>query len=269
MLRNLFLKTIRDMLGSILAWGIGLAIVAAAVVYVFSSVRADVSLKSLDALIRGLSPMIRAFIAAEDIPSVTEFEGFIRLELLNYLPLLLAIFTIVEGSAAIALEEERRTIDLLMVQPLRRWRVVVEKFAALVVATYAIAALAGLGLVVGTRFVTVEPPWYRMMLATANAVPPALVVGALSLLGSCALRRRRHAAIVGAAFLAASFFLNVLGQIADIIEPWRRLSVFYAYSVSHPLTGDMITEHTIWLLAAAIVLVAAAVFAFGRKELAV
>ncbi len=245
-----------------------MAILGAAVVYVFSSVREDASLKSLDAVIQGLSPIIRAFIGGEDIPSVTTFEGFMRLELLNYLPLLLAIFAIIEGSAAIALEEERGTIDLLMAQPLRRWRVVVEKFAALVVAAYAIAALAGLGLVAGTRFVHVEPPWYRMMLATANAVPPALVVGALSLLGSCALRRRGHAVIVGAAFLAASFFLNVLGQIAEPVRPWRKLSVFYAYGESRPLTGDLITDYTTWWLGVTIVLVAIAVFAFGRNELA-
>ena len=146
---------------------------------------------------------------------------------------------------------------------------VVEKFAALVVAAYAIAALAGLGLVAGTRLVHVEPPWYRMMLATANAVPPALVVGALSLLGSCALRRRGHAVIVGAAFLAASFLLNVLGQIAEPISPWRKLSVFYAYAESRPLTGTMITDYTTCWLGVTIVLVAVAVFAFGRKELAV
>ena len=100
------------------------------------------------------------------------------------------------------------------------------------------------------------------------AVPPALVVGALSLLGSCALHRRWHAVIVGSVFLAASFFLNVLGLIADPIRPWRKLSVFYAYSESRPLTGNWITEDTGWLLAATVLLVAAAVFAFRRKELA-
>jgi ABC-2 type transport system permease protein len=267
--RNVFLKSLRDMRGSILAWGIGLAIIAMALIYVYSTVQDDETLKGLDALIQGMSPIIRAFIGGEDIPSVTDFEGFMRLELLNYLPLLLAVFTIVEGSAAIALEEERRTIDVLMAQPLPRWRVVVEKFAALVVAAYLIAALAGLGLVAGTRLVPVEPSWYRMMLATANAVPPALVVGALSLLGSCALRRRLHAVIVGATFLAASFFLNVLGQIADLIRPWRKLSIFYAYGESRPLTGDWITDHTLWLLAVTMLLVTAAVFAFRRKELAV
>jgi ABC-type transport system involved in multi-copper enzyme maturation permease subunit len=107
-----------------------------------------------------------------------------------------------------------------------------------------------------------------MMLATANAVPPALVVGALSMLGSCALRRRRNAIIAGAAFLVASYFLNILGQIAELIRPWRKLSVFYAYSSSLPLTGEMITRNTVWLLAAAILLVAIAMFAFERKELA-
>lgn len=269
MLRNVFLKNLHDMRGVILAWGAGLATLAIVLVYLFSSIREDASLKNYDALIQGFSPVIRAFIGGEDIPSIIKFDGFMRLEFFNYLPLLLAIFTIVEGSAAIALEEERKTIDLLLVQPLRRWRVVVEKFAAIVVATYAIAGLIGLGLVAATRFVSVEPAWYRLMIASANAVPPALVVGALSMLGSCTLRRKWHAVILGAVFLVASFFLNVLGQIVALIRPWRYLSVFYTYSTSSPLAGDMITYNSAWLLAATFLLVAAAVFAFGRKELAI
>jgi ABC-2 type transport system permease protein len=262
-----FLKSLRDLCGSILAWGIGLLLLAAVIVCLFSSVRRSGSLKSLDAIIQGLTPLIRATIL--DVPSVTDFEGFMSLEFFHYLPLILAIFAIVEGSAAIALEEERRTIDLLMAQPVKRWRVVVEKFAALVVAMYAIAGLSGLGLVAATRFVPVEIPWYRLVLAATNAVPPALVVGALSLLGSCAVRRRRYAAIVGAAFLAASFFLNVLGQIVDPLKPWRILSVFYSHRENRPLTGPLIPEHAVWLLAATVLLVVAAVVAFRRKELAV
>jgi ABC-2 type transport system permease protein len=269
MLRNVFIKTLYDMRASILAWAVGLAILAAIVVCLFSSIRHDETLKNYDAVIQGLSPIIRAFVGGDDLPSVTNFEGFLRLELLYYLPLLLAIFALVEGSGAIALEEERRTIDLLMAQPIRRWRVVVEKSAALVVATYAIASVAGLGLVLATRFISVEPSWYRMMLATANAVPPALVVGALSLLGSCALRRRRNAIIAGVTFIVASYFLNVLGQIVNSIRPWRILSVFYAYCASQPLTGEVIPSNTIWLLAAVILLFAFAAFAFERKDLAI
>lgn len=264
---NVFLKSLRDLYGPILAWGIGLLILAAVIVCLFSSVRDNGSLKSIDAIVQGLSPLIRAAIL--DVPSVTDFEGFMSLEFFHYLPLFLAIFAIVEGSAAIAMEEERRTIDLLMAQPVRRWRVVIEKFAAMVVALYAIAFLAGMGLVVATRFVPVEIPWYRLILAATNSVAPALVVGALSLLGSCGLRRRRHAAIIGAAFLAASFFLNVLGKIVNPLKPWRVMSVFYSHAESRPLTGDLVPDHALWLAAATVALVIVAVLAFGRKELAV
>ena len=269
MLRNVFLKTLRDTRGDVVVWGLGMMAWAVVVVCVFASVRDDASLQAIDAMIQGFSPIIRAFIGGEDIPSVTNFEGFLTLEFLNYVPLVLAIFALMEGSAAIAQEEERRTMDFLMAQPVRRWRVVVAKVAALAVAACAIAALAGIGLVIGTLLVPVEAPWGRLMLATANGVPPALVVGAVSLLGSCALRRRRHAAIVGAAFLAASFLLNVLGQIAESIRPWRALSIFHASGASQPLTGDMIADNTVWLLVATVVLLGAAVLAFGRKDLAV
>lgn len=269
MLPGVFRKTLRDLLGPVAAWGIGLAILAVAMVFVFSSVRDNGALQKWDAIVRGLAPAILAFVGGEDIASVAEFEGFMRMELLNFVPAILAIFAVAEGSAAIAREEERRTIDLLMAQPVRRWRVVVEKFAAMAVGAYAIAATTGLGLLIATRVVRVEHPWHRLVLGAANAVPPALVVGALSLLGSCTLRRRLHAAILGGAFLVASFFLNVVGQVADLIRPWRKLSVFYWYTVTPPLSGEIVTPQIVLLAVVAAILVAAAAVAFGRKDLAV
>lgn len=262
---NLFLKTLRDMRGSLL-WGVGMVVVSLWVVHLFSSFRNDETMQALDSFVKVLPPTLRgAWVMG--IPDVTTFEGFARLQFLNYLPVLLSVVAIIEGSAGIASEEERRTIDLLMAQPIARWRVVVEKFAALVVVTYVIAALAGLGLVLGTRFVAVGLPWYRMLLAGTKAVPPALVVGALSLLVSAAMRRRRRAVIAGCVFVTASFFLNVFGLIAGPLKPWRHLSVFYPYSVNDPFASEVVTDAAIWLYAIAIVLLAVAVFAFKRKEL--
>ena len=269
MLPGVFRKTLRDLRAPAAAWGIGLAILGAAMVFVFSSVRANGALQKYDALVRGLAPAILAMVGGEDIVSVAEFEGFMRLEFLNVVPAILAVFAVAEGSAAVAREEERRTIDLLMAQPVRRWRVVVEKSAAIAVGTYAIAAATGLGLLIATRFVRVEHPWHRLLLGAANAVPPALVVGALSLLGSCTLRRRLHAVILGAAFLVASFFLNVVGQVAEVIRPWRKLSVFYWHTSAPPLSGEVFPCRMAVLLAVAAVLVAVAAIAFNRKDLAV
>ena len=55
---------------------------------------------------------------------------------------LLAVFAIGAGAALIGGEEAQGTMDLLLSYPIRRWRVVAEKFAALVVATVLIIVIA-------------------------------------------------------------------------------------------------------------------------------
>jgi ABC-type transport system involved in multi-copper enzyme maturation permease subunit len=61
-------------------------------------------------------------------------------------PLLFLIFAIGQGSGAIAGEEERGTLDLLLANPRSRVRIVLEKFGALALMTLGLAAMMWAGL---------------------------------------------------------------------------------------------------------------------------
>jgi len=132
---SVFLKTLRDMRESVLVWSLGLAALGAANVLLFP---AFVRMPGLVAFLDNLPPAIKAMVG--DVRAMATPEGFLRVKLFEPLPLLLAIFGVPHGARLIAGEIEDRSVDLLMAQPIRRWRVVAEKFLAVACALVVLAA---------------------------------------------------------------------------------------------------------------------------------
>jgi hypothetical protein len=83
--------------------------------------------------------------------------GYLQARLFSiFAPVLLLIYAIGAGSRAIAGEEERQTLDLLLSTPAPRRRVVLDKALAMV------AASAGLGAVLGLAIVLTGPPYRHL-----------------------------------------------------------------------------------------------------------
>lgn len=132
MLHNVFLKTLWDQRWSLPWWTIGLVALAVITLLFYPFVR-DTPL--LDELTEWMPEvLLRAFVV----------------------PLVLLAYAIVEGTGAIAGEEERGTLDLLLSNPLTRRRVVVEKFAALMGTTLVLAMALWLGMAIGVAIVEME-----------------------------------------------------------------------------------------------------------------
>ena len=75
--------------------------------------------------------------------------GYLQIELMSFMaPILVILYAVMAGSAAVAGEESRRTLDLLVTAPVSRRRIVIEKAIAMVVGTVGLSALLGVCLVV-------------------------------------------------------------------------------------------------------------------------
>ena len=265
MLRSIFLKTLRDLRGQILVWCLALGIPSAAVIAFFPSLQGATELQDF---LRILPEPIQRMIG--DPSLMATLEGFLKMKLFDgSLPMLLSLFAIIHGAAAIAGEQERGTIDFLMAQPVSRPRVVLEKFAAIAAATVVIAAVISVGLVAGTLIAGLEADLGWLVLATFTLVPCALVFGALALVGSCVFRRPRHAMMLSGAVFGWSLFLQMLFPMTGAPQPWRTLSVLYYGSASLPLGQGLQLGYVMVLLVLIVVLVGVSVWAFQRKELTV
>jgi len=169
----------------------------------------------------------------------------------------------------VAGEEERGTLDLLLSAPLPRWRVVVEKGAALVVATMGLALALWLALSVGAAIVGMDVDPRNTGGAALSVALLGLTFGALALTLASAGGGRGSSVGVAAALGVAAYFLNALTPVVRALEPLRRLSPFYYYIGADPLRNGLNPAHAAVLAGLVVALVAAAATAFERRDIGV
>lgn len=267
MLRNVFWKTLRDQRRGLLWWGIGLVVLAVYLMWFYPSLRDQAS--TLNAYLEQLPPALRATFMGE-FTDFTSPEGYLNTELYFFIvPFLFVIFAVGFGSNAIAGEEERGTLDLLLANPLPRWQVVVEKFATLVVSTAALAFVLCLGLLIGGRMVNLEISFGRVAEATASSVLLSLAFGTLALALGCASGQRGLSVGLATALAIAAYFLNSLAPLVEALKPYRKLSLFYYYIGADPLTKGLNLGHAAVLIGVTVVLLAVGMIAFERRDVAV
>ena len=119
-------------------------------------------------------------------------------------PLLLLVAAIGTGAGAIAGEEERGTLELLLANPISRTRAVLEKSAALVVEIIALGLVLWVALWIGKLSVGMDISAGNLAAATLAAVLLAVAYGALAvLIGAATGRRALAIGVTAAAGVAA------------------------------------------------------------------
>ena len=125
MFRSIWSKSLRDYRVAILGWGIGLALLMIAG---FATATPAVL-----AAFASLAPLFR-FLG--DPYAMQTPEGYITFRYLEaVLPLLLSFWPILAGARMVRGEEERGTLDVLLATPQPRARLLLEKVAALLIAS--------------------------------------------------------------------------------------------------------------------------------------
>ncbi len=194
--------------------------------------------------------------------------GFFAAEYFSWIVLLLVTVAIIGGTATLAGEERAGTLELLLAEPIARWRLVLAKAAGLTLVV-TLAALAGLpGFVLGYAFVDVDLSLWRLAAATLYLLPVTLLFLMLALWLSAALPSRGAAAGVVIAVVVAAFFINTIGAAVDLLATPRKLSPFYWSDASRVLAhGFHDWGRSLVMLAGAALFLALAVRSFQRRDL--
>jgi ABC-2 type transport system permease protein len=193
-------------------------------------------------------------------------QGWMEMEFYtSIVPLALPFMAIPIGARAVSGSEERKTLDLLLSNPLPRWHVVAS----------AMATMAGaLACVLGITWVL-----------TSIAVPAAgvdlnlgflaeglfviwvfcLLFGTLALAVSTWVRRSFLAIVIPAVVLVVMYVLGSLAQVSKTAEPIQVFSLFH--HLRHPLKGDFPWTAVLVMLAVVCLLGGAVVDALDRREI--
>jgi ABC-2 type transport system permease protein len=264
-MRNVFSKVVHDQWRIVLGWAAFCAIWPAMYIGLYPSIGKFVDLQHI---MDQLPPAMKQLLSLTDAGIGTP-TGFLNVELFTFIsPLLILAYTVAIGSSATAGEEERGTMDLLLANPVPRWRIVVDKAIAMVLGSIVIGVTMWLGAAIGATLAKVDLDLRLVAQALTSVVLLGLAFGMFAMaLGSITGRRMTSAAIALMVAIA-SFFLNAFGLLVDWLGPWRPISPFYHYIGNDPLTNGLDIAHAGVLAGIAVVSAVVAVFAFERRDLA-
>lgn len=265
MLRDVLAKSLRDLRWPTFWTGLGLAVMGFYFMWIYPTFT-----KTLDmqAILDKFPPAIRALVGGTLIDLSTP-TGFLNMELFPLvLPLVLAGFAMGNASGATAGEEARGTLDLLLAEPVQRWRVLTEKATAIALATIAIAVLLFVGLELGAAFTGTAIETGNVVAGLVAAICLGLAFGSVTLAIAAFTGNRAAAIGVTAALLVATYFLNALAPLIDILDRLKGLSPFFYYLDGNPLRNGLMPDHVAVLAAVAVAGFAAAVVGFERRDLA-
>ena len=265
MLHGISRKTLRDQRHGLLAWAVGVALLVAMYVAMWPSISGQPSMRSfLDQMPKALRALFAASGADMSTPS-----GYVQVELLAFMgPMLLLIYAITSGAAAIAGEEDHGTADLLLACPVSRTEVVLRKAAALAAGVIGLSLVMGASLIAEGAAAGMHLPIGHVIAAMTHLALLALVFGALALAVGAATGHAT-ASRAGAAVVAVlAYVINGLGQVISWLHPIRKFSPFYQYIGHDPLhTGYSVAALIVAVVTIA-VLLAVAVTTVRRRDLA-
>jgi len=263
MLRNVFTKTLWDQRRSLLAWVIGIASATAVYAAFYPSIRNPEFAEAM----KSYPPAVIKAFGFQDLVSP---EGYLQSTVFGIIgPILMILFTVGMGARAIAGDEETGTLDLLLAYPVSRTQVVMQRFAALTVATAIVGGAVLLVLFALTGPAELQIPGARMLAMVLHLVMLGVCFGALALALGAIWGRRGLVLGVTAVIAVVTYFANTLAPEVEAIAWLQKLSPFYYYGGGQPLRNGLQLGAAGLLIAVSMIFVGIGTLAFNRRDIAV
>jgi ABC-2 type transport system permease protein len=266
MLRNVALKTLYDQRRAHVAWSVSLVLLVAMYVAIWPSLRDQPSMQDF---LNQMPAAMRSLFAASGADLSTP-AGYVQVELLSLMgPLLLIIYSTNAGANAVAGEEDRHTLDLLLSNPVSRTEIVLQKFGAMAAGTASLGAITAIALLGEGRLADMPLPAGGVAAAMLHMTLLALVFGTLALALGAATGRAALSRAVPAVIAVVSYVVNGLAPVVSWLEPVRQFSPFYQYAGHDPLRHGVSWPAVLVAVTTIVVLTGGAVAGFRRRDVAV
>ena len=267
MLRDAFTKGLRDQARPLLMWAVGVAFYVALLISIYPSIRHSAG--QLQGYIHSLPLAVRtAFLGPSgDFASPV---GYVNVELLSWLaPIVLIGFAVAAAARSLAGEEEDGTLSLLLAHPLSRSRLVLQKYAAVLVAVAALGAGFWLSLVVATSLAGTPVGAGVLGQALLRLTLLGLAVGSVSFAVGAASGRRQTGLAAGVAVGVGTYLLNTVSEMNGSLRPLRFASLFHYSGGASPLGQGLGAPDVALLLGVSAALLVVTLALFARRDIRV
>ncbi|MEE8457800.1 MAG: ABC transporter permease subunit [Acidimicrobiia bacterium] len=195
-------------------------------------------------------------------------EGFYQIELFGMMaPIAVMVATVTIGARSLAGEEERRTMGLLLANPIKRSTIVLEKTAAIVIHASVVGLATFAGIAGGSLLGGLDISLSNIAATSLLVTLVGLAFGALALALSAGSGRVRLAIYGTVGMALVTYVINALLPFSDALAGYAKWSPFYYYLGSDPLMNGMHWGHAGVLIGLTTGLVVSAVALFDRRDL--
>jgi ABC-2 type transport system permease protein len=258
---DVFRKTLRDQRRALAGWGSGIAVMVLAMAALWPSVR---DMFDQDLLAAYPEAIQRLF----DVEAMATGAGFLNAELFSILlPALFIAYGVGRGARLVAGEEQDGTLEVVLVSPIIRARVLLHKAAALAVGTVGLGLVLFAVTVMSSLVMDMGIPAGHAAIGSLAMVLIGIQHGWLALAVGAATGRRGRAIAVAGTLAVMGYVLHVVGALVDAVEPWQPLSHFTQATGPGPVSGTL-PASLAWLALAAVAFIVAALPLFDRRDIA-
>lgn len=230
-------------------------------------------------LFKGPGQIIQTIMGGEMIHLNNPMEMLTIAYVHPFTQIVFCVWAIGRAAGALAGEIDRGTMELLIAQPISRRRVALSHLAVDCVTVPLLCLCIFVGTALGVRVVGLEAiDLGHFAAALVNVAALLFAVGGYTLALSAIGRFRWRVMSIALGVTLVQFLLNLLGQLWDVLEPWRQLTVFYYYQPQAIILHEHWTTHAVWwpfgevnviavLLVVGAIGYAVAVEAFAQRDL--
>ena len=268
MLRSVYGETIWSRRSSLLWYVVGLGTLVGITAGVYPTVRegADTFTQLLESMPRGMT----SFFGGCDVAELLTPSGFLNSRVNASIgAIVLAVFAISLGTAAIAGEEDRRTMDLILATPTPRYRIVLQRFGAMATLIFAVAFAVFMVMALANPLVDLEISLGNLVASNFELALLALVFGSLALAIGGVTGSRGVTIGIAAGATVATYFINGLAELVDWLKGAQKITPFYWLQRSNPLRDGLSIEDTVIMVLVIAVFVGMALWGFQRRDITV
>jgi ABC-2 type transport system permease protein len=213
------------------------------------------------------NPAFKAF--GKSVITLTTIEGLLIVELYQWgIELLLAGYVILFTASFISSEIEKKTIDLLLANPVSRTRILLEKYGAMIVMVVMIDVALFIEVIAGLAYIGEETDIEWLVYTHMLFMPFLLAVGSYSTFLSTLFDDTRRAMSVGLGILLGSFLLDSISLTRERYASISKVTLFHYFDPGMNLIlHEVEWNHVIILCVVAIAFLAAAVVWFNKKDI--
>ena len=257
----------------VVAWSVVLVLWALLVVWIYPSL-GDTGV-NFEEYLDAMPEQLRAAmgIGADETSLVFQagaftFAGYLNVEYISWLPLLLGIYAVVYCGGLVSKEVDRGTLDVVLAQPVERSTFLLSKLAGFMTLALAATGFSMLAVLLGALTIGEDANLANVIAVHAVCFLLVAAIAGYSTLASCiSLDPGRSLAVAGV-LTAVSYFANVLGTAVGAVGWLKYFSLFYYYDSLQVLAeGEVNWAGIAVYVGVFAVTTAAAVLVFRRRDL--